>query len=52
MNKDFLWGVASSSYQVEGAAYQDGKGLNIWAFNTQKRIIKDSGYFYKNVIEN
>lgn len=28
--KDFVWGVATASYQVEGAAYRDGKGLNIW----------------------
>jgi len=27
---DFIWGVASASYQVEGAAYEDGKGLSIW----------------------
>lgn len=28
--KDFIWGAASASYQVEGAAFEDGKGLNIW----------------------
>ena len=28
--KDFIWGAASASYQVEGAAYEDGKGLNVW----------------------
>ena len=26
---DFLWGAASSSYQVEGAAESDGKGLSV-----------------------
>ena len=28
--KDFLWGAATASYQVEGAYNEDGKGLNIW----------------------
>lgn len=28
--KDFKWGAATASYQIEGAAFEDGKGLNIW----------------------
>ena len=28
--KDFVWGAAAASYQVEGAAYEDGKGLSVW----------------------
>lgn len=28
--KDFLWGVATAAQQVEGAAFEDGRGLSIW----------------------
>ena len=28
--KNFVWGAATASYQVEGGAYEDGKGLNIF----------------------
>ena len=97
--KDFVWGGATASYQVEGAAYEDGKvhdssrvdfmhrylrklkraaedGVDVngyfawsvmdnfeWAYGyserfglvyvdyaTQKRTMKDSAYYYRDII--
>ena len=28
--KDFIWGAATASYQIEGAAFEDGKGPSVW----------------------
>ena len=40
---DFVWGVATSSYQIEGAAAEDGKGPSIWdEFCRLPNVISDN----------
>ncbi len=33
--KDFIWGAATSSYQIEGAAHRDGGGESVWDMMAQ-----------------
>lgn len=49
----FLWGTATAAYQVEGAAYEDGRGKSIWdtfshtpgkVFNDDNGDIADDSY--------
>jgi beta-glucosidase len=35
--KDFVWGVAASAFQTEGAVEVDGKGLSIWDEFSRKK---------------
>ena len=35
--EDFLWGAASSAFQIEGGWDADGKGMTVADFNSIKR---------------
>jgi beta-glucosidase len=30
LRRDFVWGVSTSSFQIEGATREDGRGLSVW----------------------
>lgn len=36
--KDFIWGVSTAAYQIEGAHNLDGKGPSVWDTFVQKEI--------------
>src|SRR5689334_2717793 len=35
--KDFAWGAAAASYQVEGATHADGRGASVWDMFARKQ---------------
>jgi beta-glucosidase len=45
LRHDFIWGVSTSSFQIEGAAHEDGRGLSVWDIRCQKGEIanRDTG---------
>lgn len=49
--KEFIWGVASSAFQTEGAYLDEGKGLSIWdVFSGRKGKIRN-GHHARNATE-
>ena len=43
---DFVWGVASSSYQVEGRDLMDGAGKTIWdTFTEEGKIFENQNAY-------
>ena len=45
LRRDFIWGVSTSSFQIEGATHDDGRGLSVWDTYGQKGKIanRDTG---------
>ncbi len=45
LRRDFIWGVSTSSFQIEGATREDGRGPSVWDTDGRRGAIagKDTG---------
>ncbi len=45
LRRDFVWGVSTSSFQIEGATREDGRGPSVWDTYAQTGAIanRDTG---------
>ncbi|RXH11829.1 beta-glucosidase [Bradyrhizobium guangzhouense] len=41
LRPDFIWGVSTSSFQIEGATREDGRGLSVWDIYCRTGKIKN-----------
>ena len=41
LRPDFIWGVSTSSFQIEGATKEDGRGTSIWDVHCQEGKVRN-----------
>ena len=41
LRQDFIWGVSTSSFQIEGATKEDGRGPSVWDVYCQTGAVKN-----------